>query len=275
MKKRGLFVCIGALILFFTSCTKDENEWKNANVEMQENRALEQVQSLVQQARDGNSEAYKTLAYCYRDGKGVDKSDLNALFMYSIYCNKTSKKTKDIINLYEEESSFKLLIEILSASDLNKETETKIEQLQQLAPADAKIIKPLRDFLVLNQKNDVLETLQEAEAEGSELAGILQILYHEETKDTTMYLQCLLRLADKYPMLNAKIAQSYETKYVTDDDFPHVLKAMEYYYKADSCGMLTPRMANHLWIIHDYFSQKGLLEYNEKEVERLKKIIER
>ena len=131
----------------------------------------------------------------------------------------------------------------------------------------------MRDFLVLNQKNNVLQTLQEAESEGSELAGVFQILYHEETKDTAMYRQCLLRLADKHPMLNTKIAQLYETKYVTDDDFPNVLKAMEYYYKADSCGMLTHRQANHLWSIYDYFSQKGLLEYDEKEVERLKKIM--
>ena len=88
-----------------------------------------------------------------------------------------------------------------------------------------------------------------------------------------MYRQCLLRLADKHPMLNTKIAQLYETRYVTDDDFPNILKAIEYYYKADSCGMLTHRQANHLCSIYDYFSKKGLLEYDEKEVERLKKIM--
>ena len=88
-----------------------------------------------------------------------------------------------------------------------------------------------------------------------------------------MYHQCLLRMADKHPMLNAKIAQLYETRYATDDDFPHVLKAMEYYYKVDSFGMLTPRQANHLWSIYDYFGQKGLLEYDKIEVERLRKIM--
>ena len=38
--------------------------------------------------------------------------------------------------------------------------------------------------------------------------------------------------------------------------------------------MLAPRQANNLWSIYDYFSQKGLLDYDEIEVERLKKIIE-
>lgn len=206
MKKRKLFACIGALMMFFTSCTKDENEWKDASVEIKDSKAVEQVQSLVQQARYGNAEAYKTLAYCYRDGNGVEKSDLNAMLMYSMYCEKTGKGTKDIMELFEEGSSFRLLFEILDAPDLDKETEMKLEQLQKLAPADAKVIKPMRDFLILNQNDNVLETLQEAELEGSELAGLLQALYHEQNRDTTMYRQCLLRLAVKHPILNAKIA---------------------------------------------------------------------
>ena len=273
MKKKELFACIGSLMLSFTSCVKDESVCIATNVESKETLAKMEVQNLIQQARNGNAESYKTLAYCYRDGHGVEKSSMNAMFMYNIYCNKTGKKDKDIVELFEEGSPYQLLLEILDVPDLDKETEMKIEQLRQISPADAKIIKPMRDFFVLNQKNNVLQTLQEAESEGSELAGIFQILYHEETKDTAMYRQCLLRLADKHPMLNTKIAQLYETRYVTDDDFPNVLKAMEYYYKADSCGMLTHRQANHLWSIYDYFSKKGLLEYNEKEVERLKMIM--
>ena len=273
MKKRKLFACIGALMMFFTSCTKDENEWKDASVEIKDSSAVEQVQSLVQQARYGNAEAYKTLAYCYRDGNGVEKSDLNAMLMYSIYCEKTGKGTKDIMELYEEGNSFKLMLEILDDSEWTPETDMKMKRLQQLAPAEVKTIEAIKKLLVSQNEAHVLETLLEAESEGSELAGLLQALYHEQNRDTTMYRQCMLRLAVKHPILNAKIGQLYETQYVTDDDFPYVLKAMEYYYKADSCGMLTPRMANHLWSIYDYFSQKGMLEYNEKEVERLRKIM--
>ena len=273
MKKKELFACIGALMLSFTSCVKDESVCIVTNVESKESMARAEVQNLIQQARYGDADAYKTLAYCYRDGQGVTKSAVNALFMYSMYCNKTGKKDKDIVELFEEGSPYRLLFEILDAPDLNQETERKIEQLQQISPADAKIIKPIRDFLVFKKNNNVLETLKEAEAEGSELASLLQVLYHEEKRDTAMYRQCLLRMADKHPMLNAKIAQLYETRYATDDDFPYVLKAMEYYYKVDSFGMLTPRQANHLWSIYDYFGQKGLLEYDKKEVERLRKIM--
>ena len=273
MKKRELLACIGTLMLSFTSCMEDESVSKVTSAETQKTMAEMQVQNFIQQAKNGDMEAYKALAYCYRDGHGVEKSGINAMFMYSIYCNKTGKDVDDIMELFEKGSHYYLLFEIMKAVDLNKEANSKIEQLRLISPADAKIIKPMRDFFVLNQKNDVLQTLQEAESEGSELAGIFQILYHEETKDTAMYRQCLLRLADKHPMLNTKIAQLYETRYVTDDDFPNVLKAMEYYYKADSCGMLTHRQANHLWSIYDYFSKKGLLEYDEKEVERLKKIM--
>ena len=97
--------------------------------------------------------------------------------------------------------------------------------------------------------------------------------YYEEKEDTTMYQQCLLRAAEKHPFLYPKIAKIYEERYGRDDDFTNIRKAMEYYYKADSYGMLNPRQANSLWSIYDYFGQKGLLDYDEIEVERLKKII--
>ena len=131
----------------------------------------------------------------------------------------------------------------------------------------------MRDFLVNEKDNNVLKILQEAESEGSELAKALQIFYYEEKEDTTMYQQCLLRAAEKHPFLYPKIAKIYEERYGRDDDFTNIRKAMEYYYKADSYGMLNPRQANSLWSIYDYFGQKGLLDYDEIEVERLKKII--
>ena len=37
--------------------------------------------------------------------------------------------------------------------------------------------------------------------------------------------------------------------------------------------MLSPKNANKLWSAYSYFSQKDMLEYDEDEIERLKKII--
>ena len=276
MKKQWLFTCMTALLLAHISCVTDEAimELETSIVESRSHMAKNQVEDLIQQARRGNTEAYKSLAFCYRDGKGVGKSYMNAIFMYLVYCQKTGQEFESTIELFEEGSPYRLLIEILSSSILDKETEENIAQLQQLALADAKVLIPMRDFLVNKKDSNVLKILQDAELEGSELAKALQIFYYEEKKDTTMYQQCLLRAAEKHPFLYPKIAKIYEERYGRDDDFTNIRKAIEYYYKADSYGMLAPRQANNLWSIYDYFSQKGLLDYDEIEVERLKKIIE-
>lgn len=275
MKKQWLFTCMTALLLAHISCVTDATvmEMESPSVESRSYMAERQVQELTQQARFGKTEAYKSLAYCYRDGKGVEKSYMNAIFMYFVYCQKTGQELKASIELFEEESPYRLLIEILYSPTLDKETEEKITQFQLLAPADAKVLTPMRDFLVNGKDNNVLKILQEAESEGSELARALQIFYYEEKKDTTMYHRCLIRAAEKHPFLYPKIAKIYEEKYGINEDFTNIRKAIEYYYKADSYGMLSPRQANSLWSIYDYFSQKGLLDYDKTEVERLKKII--
>ena len=275
MKKQWLFTCMSALLLAHTSCVTDATvmEVETSRIESRSHMAKSQVQALVQQARQGETEAYKSLAHCYRDGNGVDKSYMNAIFMYFVYCQKTGQELKTSIELFEEESPYRQLIEILSSPTLDKETEEKIAQLQQLAPADAKTIMAMVDFCMNDKDNNVLKILQEAESEGSELARALQIFYYEEKKDTTMYHRCLIRAAEKHPFLYPKIAKIYEEKYGINEDFTNIRKAIEYYYKADSYGMLSPRQANSLWSIYDYFSQKGLLDYDKTEVERLKKII--
>ena len=130
MKKQWLFTCMAALLLAHTSCVTDATimEMESPSVESRSHMAKSQVQALVQQARQGETEAYKSLAHCYRDGNGVDKSYMNAIFMYFVYCQKTEQELKTSIELFEEESPYRLLIEILSSPTLDKETEKKISK---------------------------------------------------------------------------------------------------------------------------------------------------
>ena len=44
---------------------------------------------------------------------------------------------------------------------------------------------------------------------------------------------------------------------------------------ADAYGMLIPNYANKLWDMYDNFGQKGLLEYDKLEIERLKILAKR
>ena len=138
-------------MLSFTSCVKDESVCIVTNVESKETMDRVEVQNLIQQARYGNADAYKTLAYCYRDGQGVTKSAVNALFMYSMYCNKTGKKDKDIVELFEEGSPYRLLFEILDAPDLNQETERKIEQVNTVSYGEDTVEKLIVIFDVIRK----------------------------------------------------------------------------------------------------------------------------
>lgn len=275
MKKQWMITCMAALLLSHTSCVKEETLWETSSIEYRSQMTEQRVKNLVQQARNGDTEAYKSLAYCYRDGDGVEKSFMNAMFMYALYCRNTNQSLNSIVELFEEGTTYRLLAEIMNSSNWDEETHKKIDQLQQVAPADAKILIPTMDFFANgNHNNNILKILQEAETEGSELAKVIQVLYYEEIKDTTMHHQCLVRIAEKHPFSYLIIARMYEDKYYNEKDFSYIQKAMEYYYKADEHGMLTRMHTYRLLDIYEYFSQEGLLEYNEPEVERLKKIIE-
>lgn len=272
MNKQWLLACMVALSLTHTSCLTDEMIMVDfKKVESRSSTTEKQVQNLIQQARNGETEAYKSLAYCYRDGNGVDKSYMNAIFMYKIYCRKTGKELKDDIELFNEENPYRLVLDLLYSHKFDEKTERKIAELRQVAPEEAKWIEALRTQLI--ETPEMLDILQEAEKEGSEIAGILQAFHALEKKDTTGYQQCLTRLATKHPFLHTAIAELYVEKYNATDNFTNIQKTIEHYYKADSFGMLSPRNANKLWSLYDYFNWKGLLEYDEMEVERLKLIM--
>lgn len=268
MKKQWLLACMSALLMAHTSCVTDEVAVEATSVEARSCMVEEQVQNLIQQVRHGDTEAYKVLALCYRDGNGIRKSYVNAMFMYNIYCHKTGKGLENLIELFAEDHPGRLLIEIMMSSEFDERTEVKLKQLQQIAPEEVKWIEALR-----THPTNMLEVFQEAEDEGSELAGIVQAFHYMESKDTINYEQCLTRLAEKHPFLYTEIALIHNGRYDIDNGFSHIQKALQCYHHADSLGMLSPRKANELWSIYDYFSQKGLVEYNEIEVERLKQIM--
>ena len=268
MKKQWLLVCMAALLLVHTSCLTDEIAVEITNIKSRNCIVEEQVQNMIQQARHGVTEAYKSLAICYRDGNGVQKSNINAIFMYNIYCQKTGKELKNIIELFNDGHPYRLLVEILLSPNFDEEVEMKLSQLQQMAPEEVKWIEALR-----THSTNMLEILQEAENEGSELAGIVQAFHYLESKDTINYEQCLTRLAEKHPFLYTEIALIHNERYDIDNDFSHIQKALQCYHQVDSLGMLSPRKANELWSLYDYFSQKELIEYDDIEIERLKQII--
>lgn len=270
MKNIYAVVCLVLGLLFQSSCQTSDIV-ANVTEEMELSRAMNSgAQSIVESVRQGNADAYKELAYAYRDGKGVEQSNINAIYMYLMFCTKTGLPEETIVELYDKDSPTRLLWEILIAGDMNKSTEEKIARLQ---PGDAKVLISLNNPMMSQNKDVFLGILQEAESEGSEFAVILQAMHYEETEQLETYVQFLNQAVKKYPFLYVKLAKIYEDRYEKDNDFMNIQKALEYYYKADAYGMLNKSSANQIYGIYENFSKKGLIEKDEVEMERMKQIM--
>lgn len=275
MNKLFTILCIVVMSLFHTSCNDSVMELENPVVELKTRAVGQRVQNLIQQARQGDVEAYNSLALCYRDGDGVEQSWLNMICMYAIYCQKTGGDIEDVIELLEEGNPFRLIFEIVEMPCSNEEIKAKMDQLRLSAPAEAKAVEAAKKAFSIEEATSALSIIREAESEGSELAAILQVIYYDETKDKTGQEECLIRIADKYPFFNLMLGESYVLKYHECEDYSYIQKAIECYYKADAYGMLNPKYASALLRMYDNFGEKGLLKSDEKEIERLKILAKR
>ena len=270
MNRLFAILCMISLLVFHTSCNDSIMDLESPNVEMKTRAVDQRVQNLIQQARQGDVEAYNSLALCYRDGDGVENSWFNMMCMYAIYSQRTGGDVEDIIELFEEGHPFRLLFEIMDSPSFNEKVEAKFEQLKQLAPVEAKAIEAAKKALSMEEAVTAMSLMREAEDEGSEMAVVFQAIYYEEAEDKTGQEECLTRIAEKYPFFNLLLGESYVRKYDESEDFSYIRKAIECYYKADEYGMLIPKYANALWGMYDYIGQKGILEYDEQEIDRLK-----
>ena len=275
MNRLFTILCMASMLVFHTSCNDSVMDIESPSVELKTRSVDQRVQNLMQQARQGDVEAYNSLALCYRDGDGVEKSWLNMLCMYAIYCQKTGGDIEDVIELFEEGNPFRLIFETVEMPYSNEEIEAKIELLRLSAPAEAKAVVAAKNAFSLEDATSALNIIREAEAEGSELAVMFQAAYYDQATDKTGQEEYLTRIAEKYPFFNQLLGDLYAKQYGDSDDFSYIKKTIECYYKADAYGMLLPKYANALCGMYNYFGQKGLLEYDEQEVERLKILAKR
>ena len=275
MNRLFTILCMVTMLVFHTSCNDSVMDIESPSVELKTRAVDQRVQNLIQQARLGDVEAYNSLALCYRDGDGVEQSWLNMICMYAIYCQKTGGDIEDVIELLEEGNPFRLIFEIVEIPCSNEDIETKMDQLRQSAPAEAKAVEAAKKVFSIEEATSTLSIIREAESEGSELAAMLQVIYYDETKDKTGQEKCLIRIAEKYPFFNLMLGESYVMKYHECEDNSYIQKAIECYYKADAHGMLNPKYANALLGMYVNFGEKGLLKSDEKEIERLKILAKR
>lgn len=273
MKKSIPLVLLATMLAFNTSCNDDSVELDSPNYAMQTRAKEQRVQSLIQQARTGDSEAYKALALCYHNGDGVEKSWLNTVFCYYIYCEKTGKDIKCITEWLDEKHPYRLINEIMPKPALDKASREKLAQLEEVAPAEAKAIKAIKirkKISEITTSSNTATALREAEQEGSEMAAVLLAICYTDGKGSSVEEAEILRMAQKYPCLYLVIGDKH-----TDSSTDDALRVIEYYSKADAHGMLTPQHAGKLRVIRHRLEKQGVIAPDELEMRRLGDIMKK
>ena len=270
-----LLFCAGALALS-TSCNDDFTEMNTPSTTMQTRAREQRAESLIQQARAGDSEAYKALALCYRDGDGVKKSWCNMMFSYLIYCEKTGKDFKNIEEIVGEGHPYLLIVRTIDKPIAHLTAKENIAELAQIAPAEARAIEAIKGSRKIEQalnRPDIREALRRAEAEGSETAAMLLAFYLIERSEEEKAE--LIRIADKYPYLYQLFDREYIDDCMDGSNIDKLQKMVDYYYRADAHAMLTPAHAGKLCVMRKRLEEAGIIAPDEVETARLWSIMER
>lgn len=248
MNRRLIVLCMASCLAFHTSCHDSVTDLESPNVNVATRALGQRIRHLIQQARKGDIEAYNSLALCYRDGDGVDKSWFNMMCMYVNYSQKTGKEIEDVVELFEEGHPFRLLFEIMDSPSLDEKMEAKLEQLKQIAPAEAKAIEAAKNVLPKEGAETAMCLMREAEDEGSELAVALQVIYYDEAEDKTGQEEFLTRIAEKYPFFNLRLGDVYVKNTKTTKTFPMFGKLWDITIRRMHTVCLSLNMPNPCWI---------------------------
>lgn len=270
-----LLFCAGALALS-TSCNDDFTEINTPSTTMHTRAEGQRAESLIQQARAGDSEAYKALALCYRDGDGVKKSWCNMMFCYLIYCEKTGKDFKNIEEIVGEGHPYLLIVRTIDKPIAHLTAKENIAELAQIAPAEARAIEAIKGSRKIEQalnRPDIREALRRAEAEGSETAAMLLAFYLIERSEEEKAE--LIRIADKYPYLYQLFDREYIDDCMDGSNIDKLQEMVDYYYRADAHAMLTPAHAGKLCVMRKRLEEAGIIAPDEVETARLWSIMER
>ncbi len=234
--------------------------------------SCQNVRRLVRQVRQGEVQAYESLAICYRDGVKVEKSWLNMLCVYETYCVKTGKDVREIVKDLDAIHPYRLLTEILYMTSVDERAMKLLSEIRTAASLEAEAVDVFLDLNSGGDQDTAASRMRVLAEKGSELAVIYLTAYYEQTNEKQLLMDFYEVFAQRYPVFYLLSGEMYVKQYHEDGDFANIEKAMDYYYKADKHGMLTPKFAYGLWSTYDYFGKKGMLKIKEKEIDRLQKI---
>ena len=189
--------------------------------------------------------------------------------MQWIYCSRTGTEIETVIQSYSDDDPYRVLMEVLMHKSYADIDSRQLALIEKHLPTEAKVIDLGQQFEEERDTVRFLQALREVECEGSELSPILQIIWANELGDVAACEACLMRVADRFPLLYCAIGRKYVDRYHTTRDFTYIERGIECYYKADAHAMMLSYCAGGLYDTYDYFMKKGLLTCSNEEMERL------
>lgn len=257
--------CLYLIIIVALASCADQFALEEVSTEQPNMEPASEFQALMEKAKWGDGQAYRKLADCYRDGKGVKRDFIGMLSMASLADDyRGINRMEDYLDSLPKDSEFKLLIDCVEKFEQKQtdEAQTLLEGLVANGSPDGYAIKGI-SVLEHGDSLGAKRLFEFAAEKGSSLAELLLCIpdWRGAMKPS---IEKLASLTDKIPWVNNVLAETYEGKrgYDMKDD----KMAAYYYLKADKQACLTKNGAK--WLI-DYIRNDGDIHLSPSDVKRL------
>ena len=257
MKKYLLLWIVSVTV--FMGCT-DQQFQENALADFHQQNGNNEINTLIEQARWGDGQAFLKLADCYRDGNGVEKDFVGMISMLvqaSEYGGIDS--IEDYMKKMPEGSDFRIIFDAIDKFEKKQTDEANLmaEQLIDKGSPDGYTVQGIMAI----ERGDTLEgrrLMGQAAAQGSTFAELI-LFFSEWNTHNTPNIKRLKELSDKMPLANAILAKFY----AKSERNEHL--AAHYYLKADEKAFLGKKGARWLLSNRQFID----MSLSKRDIERL------
>ena len=257
MKKYLLIWIVSATVCM--GCT-DLQFLGDALADFHQQKSNNEMNTLIEQARWGDGQAFLKLADCYRDGNGVEKDFVGMLCMLAqareyggIDC------MEDYLKKLPEGSDFKMIFDAINKFEDTQIDEANLmaEQLIDKGSPDGYTVQGIMAI----ERGDTLggrRLMGQAAVQGSTFAELI-LFFSEWNTHNTPNIKRLKELSDKMPLANAILAKFYAKSERNEQLAAH------YYLKADEKAFLGKRGARWLLSNRQFID----MSLSKRDIERL------
>lgn len=257
MKKYLLLWIVSVTVCM--SCT-NQQFLENALADFHQQNGNNEINTLIEQARWGDGQAFLKLADCYRDGNGVEKDFagmISMLVQASEYGGIDSME--DYMKKMPEGSDFRIIFDAIDKFEKKQTDEANLmaEQLIAKGSPDGYTVQGIMAI----ERGDTLEgrrLMGQAAAQGSTFAELI-LFFSEWNTHNTPNMERLKELSDKMPLANVILAKFY-AKSEREENL-----AAHYYLKADEKAFLGKKGARWLLSNRQFID----MSLSKRDIERL------